>query len=56
VSLIELRERPTPVDVWIDRGRLLRLDLPRLSMIVVRNDVIGLPGLPESRGSPGPAR
>jgi hypothetical protein len=42
VSLIEIRDRPTPVAIWIDRGRLLRLDLPRLSLTVVRSDV--LPG------------
>jgi hypothetical protein len=39
-SLTEIRERPTRVDVWIDRGRLLRLDLPRAAISVVRSDVL----------------
>lgn len=39
-TLTEIRERPTPVDVWVHDGRLLRLDLPRAAITVVRNDVI----------------
>ena len=40
--ITEFRERPTPVVVWVDRGRLLRLDLPRAALTVVRSDVIGV--------------
>jgi len=39
-SLTEIRERPTRVEIWIDRGRLLRLDLPRAEISVVRSDVL----------------
>jgi hypothetical protein len=39
-SLTEIRERPTRVDIWVDRGRLLRLDLPRSDISVVRSDVV----------------
>lgn len=38
-SLTEIRERPTPVEVWTDRGRLVRLDLPRAGIVMVREDV-----------------
>ena len=37
--LTEIRLRPTRVDLWVDRGRLLRLDLPATSISVVRSDV-----------------
>ena len=37
--LTEIRTRPTRVDLWADRGRLLRLDLPAASISVVRADV-----------------
>jgi hypothetical protein len=37
--LTEIRTRPTRVDLWADRGRLLRLDLPAASISVVRSDV-----------------
>jgi len=37
--LTEVRPRPTRVDLWVDRGRLLRLDLPAASISVVRLDV-----------------
>ena len=37
--LTEIRPRPTRVDVWVDRGRLLRLNLPAASVSVVRTDV-----------------
>jgi len=37
--LIEIRPRPTRVDLWVDRGRLLRLDLPTANISVVRSDV-----------------
>jgi len=37
--LNELRTRPTRVDLWVDRGRLLRLDLPGAQISVVRSDV-----------------
>jgi hypothetical protein len=37
------REMPTPVEVWIDAGRLLRLDLPEEGLSVVRTDVIAFP-------------
>jgi hypothetical protein len=42
--LTEIRDRPTRVEVWVDRGRLLRLELPRENIALVRSDV-----LPESR-------
>jgi hypothetical protein len=38
-SLTEIRERPTPVEIWVDRGRLLRVDIPRAAISVVRTDV-----------------
>lgn len=38
--LTEIRPRPTRVDVWVDRGRLLRLNLPAASVSVVRTDVV----------------
>jgi hypothetical protein len=37
--LTEIRERPTAVEIWVDRGRLLRLELPRASLTMVRSDV-----------------
>lgn len=39
-TLTEIRERPTPVEVWVDEGRLLRLELPQANIEVVRSDVI----------------
>ena len=38
-SLTEIRERPTPVELWTDRGRLVRLDLPRSGIVMLRDDV-----------------
>jgi hypothetical protein len=38
-SLTELRDRPTRVELWVDRGRLLRVDVPRTAISVVRSDV-----------------
>ena len=40
-TLIEIRPQPTTVDVWVDRGRLLRLDVPRDGLSVVRTDIAG---------------
>ena len=37
--LTEIRSRPTRVDLWTDRGRLLRLDVPRDNISVHRADV-----------------
>jgi hypothetical protein len=37
--LNELRTRPTRVDLWVDRGRLLRLDFPAARISVMRSDV-----------------
>ena len=37
--LTEIRTRPTRVELWADRGRLLRLDLPAAAISVVRADV-----------------
>ena len=37
--MTEIRDRPTRVDLWADRGRLLRLDVPRQGISVVRSDV-----------------
>ena len=37
--LTEIRTRPTRVDLWVDRGRLLRLDLPVTQISVVRADI-----------------
>jgi hypothetical protein len=34
------RDTPTPLEVWIDGGRLLRLDLPDEALSIVRTDVI----------------
>jgi len=39
-SLTEIRERPTPVEVWIDGGRLVRVDEPRNGISVVRMDIV----------------
>jgi hypothetical protein len=38
--LTELRQRPTPVELWVVAGRLLRLDLPRQSLSIVRSDIV----------------
>lgn len=38
--LTEIRSRPTRVDLWADRGRLLRLDVPRDKTSVLRSDVV----------------
>lgn len=38
-ALIEVRPRPTRVELWADRGRLLRLDFPAAQISVVRADV-----------------
>jgi hypothetical protein len=37
--LTEIRTRPTRVDLWAARGRLVRLDLPRAGISVVRADI-----------------
>ena len=37
--LTEVRPRPTRVELWADRGRLLRLDFPAARISVVRTDV-----------------
>ena len=37
--LTEFRTRPTRVDLWIERGRMLRLDLPQAQISVIRTDV-----------------
>jgi hypothetical protein len=37
--LTEIHARPTRVDLWAERGRLLRLDLPRDQLSIVRTDV-----------------
>jgi hypothetical protein len=39
-TLTEIRERPTPVEIWINEGRLLRLELPRAGISVVRDDIV----------------
>jgi hypothetical protein len=39
-AMTEFRERPTPVTLWVYRGRLLRLDLPRAAITVIRSDVV----------------
>jgi hypothetical protein len=38
--LTEIRSRPTRVDLWANRGRLLRLDVPRDRISVFRSDVV----------------
>lgn len=37
--LTEIRPRPTRVELWADRGRLLRVDFPAAQISVVRADV-----------------
>jgi hypothetical protein len=37
--LTEVRTRPTRVELWVDRGRLLRLELPAAQISVVRSDI-----------------
>jgi hypothetical protein len=39
-TLIEIRPQPTTVEVWVDRGRLLRVDVPSEALSVVRTDVL----------------
>ena len=39
-AMTEFRDLPRPVVIWVHRGRLLRLDLPRASIAVVRSDVV----------------
>jgi hypothetical protein len=39
-AMTEFRERPTAVDVWADRGRLVRVDFPRAAISVRRTDVL----------------
>jgi hypothetical protein len=38
-TLTEIRDRPTRVELWTDGGRLLRLDLPRTQLSVIRADI-----------------
>lgn len=38
--LTELRQRPTNIEIWVANGRLLRLDLPRSSLSIVRSDLV----------------
>ena len=37
------RDTPTPLEIWIDGGRLLRLDLPDEALSIVRSDVVDAP-------------
>jgi hypothetical protein len=37
--LTELRGGPVAVEVWVDRGRLLRLDVPRWHLTMLRDDL-----------------
>ena len=37
--LTEFRARPTRVDIWVERGRMLRLDLPQTQISVRRADI-----------------
>jgi hypothetical protein len=39
-SMTEIRQRPTPVEIWVASGRLIRLDLPRTSISIVRSDIL----------------
>lgn len=39
-TLLEIRSQPTTVEIWVDRGRLARLDVPREGLSLVRNDLI----------------
>ncbi len=38
--LTEIQSRPTRVDLWTHRGRMLRLDLPSTQVSVVRSDLL----------------
>ena len=38
-TLLEIRERPTRVELWVVGGRLLRVDFPRAGISVIRTDV-----------------
>jgi hypothetical protein len=40
VELVEIRPQPTRVILWIDRGRLLRIDVPADFISVLRTDVL----------------
>jgi hypothetical protein len=37
------RDTPTPLEIWVDAGRLLRLDLPEEGLSVVRTDIVESP-------------
>lgn len=39
-TVLEIRSQPTTVEVWVAGGRLLRLDVPRDGLFVVREDVL----------------
>lgn len=39
-TLIEIRPQPTTVEIWVDRGRLVRLDVARDGLSVIRSDVL----------------
>jgi hypothetical protein len=39
-AMTELRQRPTPVDIWVAGGRMVRLDLPQASISIVRSDIL----------------
>jgi hypothetical protein len=39
-TLRKIGASPEPIDVWVDRGRLLRVDLPHDGVSVVRSDVL----------------
>jgi hypothetical protein len=37
--LTEIRDRPTRVDLWVANGRMLRLEVPSLGIVVARTDL-----------------
>jgi hypothetical protein len=39
VSLIVMREVPTPIEIWVAKGMLLRVDLPLDHLSVIRDDL-----------------
>lgn len=39
VSLIVLRDEPTPIEIWVSHGMLVKAELPRDGVALVRDDV-----------------
>ena len=40
VSLLVIREIPTPIEIWIALGALLKLELPLDHLVLIRSDIL----------------